>query len=241
MRILQLNIWHGRLGAQVVEVLNREKPDVVCLQEVVEFKDGKCFLLDNLEKILEQTGYEHCFFTPHLAFNLMKRRARWGLATLSTIPFVATNATFTRLEYVDDFDFIDTDYNIRGIQHVTVVWNGQSLNILNHHGHHIPNHKNGDEETMRQCKIIVDYIQKLNGPVVLCGDFNLAPNSESLAQINTILVNHVKDKGIVTTRTALTHKTEVCDYIFTSPDIVIKDFQVLDDIASDHKALTVTL
>ena len=92
---------------------------------------------------------------------------------------------------------------------------------------------------MRQCGEIADYIKALEGPVVLTGDFNLAPESESLEQINTVLVNHAKERGVLTTRTSLTHKTEVCDYIFTGSDIGVIDFQVLDDIASDHKALVV--
>lgn len=89
--------------------------------------------------------------------------------------------------------------------------------------------------------MIVEYIKKLDGPVVLCGDFNLKPKSESLELINKILINHAKERGVITTRTPLTHKTEVCDYIFTSPDIDVKEFQVLDDIVSDHKALVVVI
>ena len=87
--------------------------------------------------------------------------------------------------------------------------------------------------------MIVDYIDKLKGPIVLCGDFNLKPESESLELINAKLVNHAKERGVLTTRTPLTYKTEVCDYIFTSPNIQVKDFQILDDIASDHKALLI--
>lgn len=145
------------------------------------------------------------------------------------------------LDKVEDFDFLEnTDYNAgRSLQHATVEYQGKSLHILNHHGHHIGSHKNGDEETMRQCGLIADYTKRLEGPVVLCGDFNLIPDSSSLEQINAVLVNHVKDKGIISTRTPLTHKTEACDYIFTSPDIEVKNFQVLDDIVSDHKALTI--
>ena len=169
----------------------------------------------------------------------MNRKAEFGNAVISTVPFRETNSVFTRKEYIEDQDMLDGDFNIRNLQHV-VIDNGKNLlHILNHHGHHIPDHKNGDEETIRQCKMLVEYIAKLEGSIVLCGDFNLEPHSDSLQLVNKVLVNHVKERGIISTRTPLTHKTEACDYIFTSPDIVVKDFQVLDDIASDHKALTV--
>lgn len=240
MKILQLNIWGGRLGKQIVDLLNRERADVVCLQEVIEVPGSESFLFENLDEIRHKADYAHCFFHPQFGYKLMNRRAKSGLAILSNIPFAETDAIFTRLAYVDDFDVLDTDYNVRSLQRATIPWNGTMLHVLNHHGHHIPDHKNGDDETMRQCGMIVDYIKKLDGPVVLCGDFNLAPESESLRQVNDVLVNLAKERGILTTRTPLTHKTEVCDYIFTSPEIEIAEFQVLDDIASDHKALTVS-
>lgn len=239
MKILQLNVWGGKLGKQIVDLLNREKAEVACLQEPIEFKGGDSLLFEDLDEIKERTGYKYCYFSPQFGYNLMNRQAKSGMAILSNLPLVFTHTLFTRLEYVDNFDFLETDYNVRSLQHVCIDHNGARLNILNHHGHHVPDHKEGNEETMRQCKMIVDYMEQLEGPIVLCGDFNLSPSSESLEQINTVLINHVKEMGILTTRTPLTHKTEVCDYIFTSADLTVFNFQVLDDIASDHKALTV--
>lgn len=239
MKILQLNTWGGRLGAQIKEVIHRELPDIVCFQEAIKVEGGKGFVFDELSEIQKDTDFEHCYFSPSFGWKLMKREAQSGLATMSKVPFLQTNTAFTRLAYVTDFDIIDTDYNIRSLQHTSIKCDGKEIHILNHHGHHVPHHKDGDEETMRQCQMIVDYIEKVTGPVVLCGDFNLKPESESLQLINAKLINHAKERGILTTRTPLTHKTEVCDYIFTSPEIEIRDFQVLDDIVSDHKALMI--
>lgn len=239
MKILQLNIWGGRLGLRIKEVINREKPDVVCLQEAIMVDGGSGFVFDELSEIQRDAGFEHCYFSACFGWKLMKREAQSGLATMSKLPFLHTDNAFTRLEYVTDFDIIDTDYNVRSLQHVTVKYGDKEIHVLNHHGHHVPHHKDGDEETLRQCQLIVDYMEKINGPIVLCGDFNLKPESESLQLINAKLINHAKERGVLTTRTPLTHKTEVCDYIFTSPEIEVKDFQVLDDIASDHKALLI--
>lgn len=239
MKILQLNIWGGRLGSQIKQLINREQPDIVCFQEAIKVEGGSGFVFDELREIQTDTKFEHCYFSPSFGWKLMKREAQSGLATMSKVPFTYTDNAFTRLKYISDFDILDTDYNVRSLQHVTIKHNGELFHVLNHHGHHIPNHKDGDEETMRQCQMIVEYIDGLEGAVVLCGDFNLKPYSESLELINKKLVNHAKERGILTTRTPLTHKTEVCDYIFTSPGIRVKNFQVLDDIASDHKALLV--
>lgn len=239
MKIIQLNTWGGRLGKQIIELLLREEADIVCLQEAIEMPGGYSFLFEDLEEIKIHTNYQHCFFSPQFGYKIMKREARSGLAIMSNLPFLETYETFTRLQYINNFDLLDTDYNIRCLQHVKVAYKGQNINILNHHGHHIQEHKKGDEETQRQCKMIVDYIQKLQEPVVLCGDFNLTPDSKSIEQINNILINQVKKHDVLTTRTPLTHKSEVCDYIFTSPKIKVTNFQVLDDVVSDHKALLV--
>lgn len=246
MKILQLNVWGGRLGRQVIDLLNREAPDVACLQEPIKMvggssNKGTSFLFDDIDEIQAKTGFGHCFFTPTFGYKFMKREAQSGLAILSRQPFTHTHAEFVRLQYISDFDILDTEYNVRCLQHAVIANEATQINVLNHHGHHVPDHKNGDEETMRQCKLIADYIEKLDGPAVLCGDFNLSPGSESLQILNRLLINHVKECGVLTTRTPLTHKTEVCDYIFTSPGLVVSDFQVLDDLASDHKALTVVV
>lgn len=241
MKILQLNIWSGKLEKQIEALLKKEDADVVCLQEVVQVEGGSSYFFLDLHEIMAATGYEYFYYTPSWSGKYMRREASWGNCILSKTPLKSTHSLYTYKEEVKDFDFLeDTDYNAgRALQHVTVETDKGVLNVLNHHGHHSREHKNGDEETLRQCGMIADYVRALEGPTVLCGDFNLIPTSDSLELINKVLVNHVKEEGITTTRTPLTHKTEACDYIFTSPDIEVKTFQVLDDVASDHKALTI--
>jgi len=240
MKILQLNIWSGKLEKQVEGLLKREDADVVCLQEVVRVEGGRSYFFLDLEEMLLATGYEHFYYTPSWSGKYMRREASWGNCIISKKPFNKTHSFYTYREKINNFDFLeDTDYNSgRSLQHIVVDDGGRDVNILNHHGYHLQSHKNGNEETLRQCGMIADYVKELHGPVVLCGDFNLVPDSPSLEQINKVLINQTKDKGVLSTRTSLTHKTEACDFIFTSPDIEVKSFNVLDDIASDHKALT---
>ena len=235
MKILQLNIWGGKLGKQIIELLEIHQPDVVCFQEVVKLTTLDRLFFHSLGEY-EKLGFQS-FFSPVFGFTLMNQKAEFGNAILSKNGFSEQNTVFTRKEYVSDMDMLDKDYNIRNLQHVAVEHGGEKIHILNHHGHHIDSHKNGDEETMRQCKMIADYIKNLSGKIILCGDFNLAPESQSIGQINELLNNHCLNPDIKTTRTPLTHKTEVCDYIFTSKDIEVKSFAVLENIASDHAAL----
>lgn len=240
MKILQLNIWAGRLNRQIIDVVLREKPDVVCFQEVVKLPGKESVFISTLDDLQEELQFQQVSYAPLFSFGYMNRTAEFGDCVMSHLPIVSDYVEFTRQEYIENMDYLEReDYNVNHFQHVVIMTPSGPLNVLNHHGHHVHGHKKGNEETMRQCGRMAEYVTSLGGSVVLCGDFNLEPTSESLEQINNVLVNHVKERAIQSTRTPLTHKTEACDYIFTSPDITVTNFQVLDDVASDHKALIV--
>ena len=209
MKILQLNIWGGKLGKQISELIVREQPDIICFQEAVEMSGKENFFVATLAELTEGTDYTHQFFSPSFAFKHMNRKAHWGNAIVSKLPFTATEDFFTRGAFVDDFDLLEGDYNLRVLQRATVLHNGKPLHILNHHGHHVREHKLGNEETMRQCTMIAAYIQTLTGDIVLAGDFNLSPESESLGLLNGLLTNQCIAHDVDTTRTVLTHKKEV--------------------------------
>ena len=74
----------------------------------------------------------------------------------------------------------------------------------------------------------------------MCGDFNLLPNTQSLAILEEGMRNLIKEFGITSTRSELYTKSEkYADYILTSPDIAVHDFKVFSDTISDHLPLMV--
>ncbi len=238
MKLLQLNAWGGRLEPQILQLLNAEKPDILCLQEAIEIKGGNGGLFVSVEEMQAALNAEHVYMSPVFTINHMSRKADFGNCIISRFPVKENQTIFTGREYVPNFDFLDSDANMRNLQHVIITLdNGTDLHILNHHGHHIHQHKNGDDETMKQCGMIADYVKKLSGKIILSGDFNLAPHSESLEQLNVLLKNLPLEAGLTTTRTVLTHKTEVCDYIFVNNDVKVLSFKASDEVVSDHKAL----
>lgn len=236
MKLVQANIWGGRLERSIPAFLQKEAADIACFQEVLS-SPGDAALAIPVEKIAETTELRHVFHSPVFSFGLMNRTVGFGNAILSKLPLTDTKTIFTNLEYKSDFDYDVDDYNIRNLQHATIAVESKNLHLLNHHGHHIPSHKNGDAETLRQMQQIVDYVHTLEGPVILCGDFNLAPHSESLELLNSLLTNLSVSHHLKTTRTQFTHKTEVCDYIFVNNQVHVQSFHASDDVISDHKAL----
>ena len=224
----------------LIELLEEEQADFLCLQEVVSF-DGEIYsLLGTVEEMQSEltNPYPELYYSPGIRFDFMHKQAEWGNAILSRFPMQKKKTEFTHLSFIDNFNFDDYDYNARNFQHCVIKTDtGKTLNLLNHHGYHIPDHKNGNDETLRQMKQLGEYIDRLEGPVILAGDFNLSPSSKSLQEINSRLDNLPVKHRLKSTRTSLTRKTEICDYIFVNKQVKAIGFKAPDNVVSDHKAL----
>jgi len=237
MKIMSLNIWQGRLECVLLKHLEKSGVDFACMQEAVQYNGQSLGLISSYPKIGNSLGLDEQFFSKLISSKLGDKELAFGNVIYSNTPFTQTSTVFTRGEYKNDFDFDKDDYNIRAFQHVQLEVNGKKLNLLNHHGHHIDSHKLGDGKTMRQVKQIIDYMKHLEGSVILCGDFNLSPDSDSIKLIDENLVNLAVQHKLKTTRSKLTYKNEVCDYIFASHDVKVNSFVMDDTIISDHNAL----
>lgn len=234
---MTLNVWQGRLERVLLKHLEQQNIDFACMQEAVDYKGKTGGIISSYSKIGASLRLDQQFFSPLNTTKFGNNDLSFGNVIYSKLPFTKSENIFTRGSYKADFDFDVDDYNIRALQHVTVEIGDKKLHILNHHGHHIDAHKLGDEETMRQTAMIIDYIKQLNGAVILCGDFNLSPESESIKQFDSILQNLSVTNSLETTRSLLTHKKEVCDYIFVNHNVNVKGFSMDKTIISDHNAL----
>jgi endonuclease/exonuclease/phosphatase family metal-dependent hydrolase len=237
MKLMTLNVWQGRLERVLLKHLEQQNVDFACMQEAVDYEGKTGGLISSYSKIGASLRLDQQFFSPLYALKFGSKSITFGNVIYSNLPFEQSETIFTRGQYKDDFDFDVDDYNIRALQHTLVKVGDKKLHILNHHGHHIDAHKLGDEETMRQSALIIEYIKQLDGAVILCGDFNLSPESESIKQFDSILQNLPVTHSLETTRSLLAYKKEVCDYIFVNESVEVKDFSMDDTIISDHNAL----
>jgi endonuclease/exonuclease/phosphatase family metal-dependent hydrolase len=238
MKIIQLNIWGGKLGQQIIDFLRAESPDFVCMQEVNDLKGRAGYkFFGTLDEIKAGADFTGVFMSPTYSSRYMEREPEYGNAILSRLPIVSAKTVFTRGQYQRNFDIEQDDGNIRNLQVVTVEVNGQTLHILNHHGHHVPDSKAGNDETRRQMQVIADTIDTIDGPIILCGDFNLAPDSRSIALINDKLVNLSIVNKLRRTYNQFSIVDAVCDYIFVNDQIKVRHFAMSEALLSDHKAL----
>lgn len=238
MRLLQINIWQGRLLKNFVKLVKELNPDIITFQELCSSGDIESEFFNNLEVINEEFEYPYQVFSPTHSFPMMKYNINFGNAIFSKVPFVDTHTAFTNLEFKENFDFKLDDYNIRNFVHSVLEVNGKRLNVITHHGHHISGTKDGNDETKRQMQMIKDYIDSLEGGVILTGDFNLSPRSESLNVLNNKLTNLCIKHNIDNTRNEFASAAiQVCDYIFVNDEIKVEKFEVVDKVVSDHQAL----
>lgn len=237
MKIMDLNVWQGRLERVLLKHLETLNIDIACMQEAVDYNSWSIGLVTSLYKIKDSLNMDNVFFSPLFSSKLGKNDISFGNVIYSKYPFNKKETNFIRGEYKPNFDFDNDNHNIKAFQHAIIKIENKTLHVINHHGHHIDSHKLGDAETMRQVLLIKDYISHLKGPVILCGDFNLEPKSDSIKVLNKDLRNLSVEYNLKTTRSKLTYKNEVCDYIFVNDEIILNDFFMDKEIISDHNAL----
>ncbi len=256
MKLITLNTWGGRAGRE--SLLNFFKNyadmDVFCLQEIWSAPyenlegssaggltiDHKQIMTNGMQDIQKTLSGHLSYFRPHHLDN-------YGLFML-----VKNNLTVTGDGEVFVYKYKgyvpegDVGGHARNIQYVTVEVNGKALTIINFHGLWDPGAGKGKTDTedrINQSKKIVEFLKTLSHDFILCGDFNLLPNTESVAILEKFgLRNMIKEYAITSTRTSFYPKPEkYADYIFVSKSIEVKNFQVLPEEVSDHSVLFIEI
>ena len=89
-----------------------------------------------------------------------------------------------------------------------------------------------------QSKRIKGFMNSLKHPIILCGDFNLNPDTQSMRILDSGMNNMIALHHISSTRTSYYPKAgKFADYIITSPEIKVSAFKVMPDEVSDHAPL----
>lgn len=244
MKVVQVNAWKGYLIQPLMEFIRQEQPDILCSQEVSSSsRPNPLFhIFQNLEYIKEAGDFEYTFFSPTSSFDAFGAKVDTGNAIFSKIPFVNQRTEFINEKYNPDQTVLDFRFNITNIQICELqLPNNQKLAVANYHGYHDVNPL-GTERTIECSKEVAKILNPLKDSLLLCGDFNISPESPAFKPINSLdLINPTVENGIKTTlskvhRISNRDKT-VCDYILHSPKVKVGKFTVSDKIVSDHKAL----
>ena len=250
MKLITLNTWGGRAGKEeLLSFFNKYKNeiDIFCLQEIwsAPYKQlegqnvgGLSLEQDNImtHGMQEISGllFNHSkYFRPHYLDN-------YGLLMLldKKIKVIEEGEEYV-YKYKGYVPEGDVGGHARNIQYVTIAVKNRLITIINFHGLWTGKGKTDTEDRIKQSKNILEFIKKLKGDCILCGDFNLLPDTESIKLFELSgLRNIIKEYKITSTRTLFYNKLDkYADYIFITKGIKVENFQVLSEEVSDHYPL----
>lgn len=249
MKFLFLNTWGGRVGQPFKDfVISHQDDDVLCFQEVWsggEYMAGKVAGGRVMENIWYQLAQDLSTILPNHKLHFTDLfRGHYGLAMFvkQSIPVTSVGEEYVYREkcYISESDPGDHG---RPLQYAQVETASGPLLVGNFHGAWRRGMgKNDFDERLLQSEKIASFIKRQNVPMVLGGDFNINPGTESIARIEaTGLRNLIREYGVTSTRTELyDHFNDndlFADYVFLSQNLSVKKFEVLPDVVSDHAPL----
>jgi len=259
LRIMCLNGWGGKLHKALLPYLAETAPDILCLQEVIHspasekdwltYRDGDHILPQraNLFRDVMAALPEHvAIFCPAAQGVLwdddVSIPSQWGLATF-------VHRAFPIIGQVQGF--VHKDYSPAGYgdharsrsAHGVRVWDydaNRALSVTHFHGLRDLNGKMDTPERAEQARRLLDMSRGLTKPddlTVICGDFNVEPDSETLSILrNAGLVELVTGHGFDSTRNSqYTKPGRFADYMLINQEEAVKGFNVIHDPeVSDH-------
>ncbi len=241
MKIVTLNIWGGHVHEPLLNFMKTHQDiDVFCLQEVYHgaaqkvSTDDRVVYLDIFDQIERCLPKHKGFFRPVI-------EDIYGLAM-----FVSDRVNILGegdvMIHEDPAHALPGPAHSRNMQWLMCEHEGETLSVLNVHCLWNGKGKGDSPERIEQSKRMKAFMSTLNTPMVLCGDFNLTPDTESMAIVNEGMSNLVDNYHVTSTRTSYYKKPiRFADYILLSKDLKEKHFEVMPDEVSDHSLLLVEL
>ncbi len=250
MKILTLNAWGGRVKEPLLDFIRKQNGniDVFCFQEIFKQDDitnEEVEYLTNIDEVHKNLfGDLEKILSNYNSFFCPVYKNIYGVAIFIKKDFQIIDSGSISVYENNNFPDPKDPWadHTRKIQWVQFFDSNKKINILNIHGHWVTGNKSDNPARLKQSEIILDLINKLEGEKILCGDFNLKPDTKSIEMFDNILENLIKKYNIKSTRTSLYKKNEqFADYIFISKDIKEKHFEVLSDEVSDHTPVLVEI
>jgi len=264
VRIVSLNAWGGAMFDALASWLPTCEADVVLLQEVTRtaglrgwttFADGERTLPQRADLFADVTellpGYQGYFLPSDAGPVTDQDGQRWqqdfGIATFVSeqLPILGVASAFIHGSFTEHRDWTveDRPRVAHGVR-VAERASGATFTMVNLHGLRDGGGKGDTPARRAQADRIVEFVSTLRregDEVVVSGDFNLLPNSETFDVLAGLgLTDLVRDADTRTSRypKAVRH----ADYLLVSAPTEICKFEVVSTPeVSDHRALVVDL
>ena len=238
IRLMSLNIAHARRKAQhqsllkdstirrnlglIANVLEREKPHIVALQEA----DGPSFWsggFDHVAALAGLAGFPHAFRGEHNREVLSRLDLSYGTALLSQLPLAATHSQAFLQNWRDTKGFVAATV-------APAALDGEPLDVVSIHLDFL-----AERVRRGQVEQLVERFRGHDGHLVVMGDFNCAW-SERRRSLD-LLLHELKlrpcRESAAATYPAWRPLVRL-DWILVSEGLEFGSYETLDDRVSDH-------
>ncbi len=236
MKILQLNVWTGRIKGSLLKFFEENDFDVVCLQEAVwgDLPDG---VLENffvtVDQIKKAGKFQYESRSSNFNLKMSTGKMQQGNVVLSREKIVSeeVKSVFGENKSLQSMeDLRNHEYTVQKIK----LENG--LTVFNHHGYWLPT-PIGDDTTVKVMQKVADLVKEVDGPIVMCGDLNVIHDSPAMRALD-FLHDLTAENDVKNTLNSLKFNGEVaCDHILVNDSIGVQNFVVSNEVVSDHKGL----
>jgi len=252
IKVISLNVWlGGKLFDGIVEFLKREDPDILLLQEVFDGHDPayaqRFRTMDEFARLFQFNSSD---FAPEMLCVEEGGKVERGDAILSKFPITQRHEPiFFNEPYNNSYVDIPVNYPAvsHNLQHVTISVEGTDLDVFNFQGVWDLDGDNDSPSRLKMSKTIIDAVRGKQN-VILGGDTNATPNSQTIKNIEAELTSVFK--GDLATSFNVRRKdlvkfpgyaTAVVDALYVSPSIKVVDSSCPDVDIADHLPLVVTI
>jgi len=238
LKLLTLNVAHARRHAQhqalvkaptlrrnleaIAEVLARESPDVVALQEA----DGPSAWsggFDHVETLARLSGFPHAFRGEHNPFSLGRLDLSSGTALLSRLPLAEPRS----------LAFSQTWRDTKGFVAATItpqVFGGVAIDVVSIHLDFL-----AERIRRRQVDQLIERFAGSRRPLIVLGDFNCewGERRRCFERLGAELGLRPVERGGSPTFPAWRPLVRL-DWILVSPGLAFSRYRTLADRLSDH-------
>ncbi|MEO6327635.1 MAG: endonuclease/exonuclease/phosphatase family protein [Ginsengibacter sp.] len=240
---------HPEIKVQMLELINKYKPDIACFQEMVGGDYNKAInYLGDFKRTLKFDNYYYSYdlrldfdWSHHFGLIVFSRSAFIHKKTVTRYPF-DYNSTF---QYTDIIAGNDT-IRIFNIHLQSLKLSPGNLNYLDNPKLYTDTTLSESKNIMiklkraflkrgRQADNVKDEINKSPYPVIVCGDFNDVPNSYAYNTIGKNLQDAFvkKGSGIGRTFSGISPTLRI-DNVFVDNNFGITQFTRINKKLSDH-------
>jgi len=255
MKLICLNAWGGKRLGPLLNFIKEsaETTDIFCFQEVFNSSKKEISpngrVLDLYDQISDALpDFRGHFSASESGYNFgdlstVTADVGWGLAVFVRWP-ILTIRTESFLVHKTKNGGVENKFERPRILQRTElkISSDEIINLFNFHGLLDGGAKTDTPARDSQFSSVRKIIYQYKGRKILCGDFNIRPDTKNIVLLGKSMIDLIKKYNIPATRNRLyggmkKYSDFISDYVFVSEDVNVESFGTLDVEVSDHLPL----